>query len=515
MARARGSGWPAVNAVPAPRSVERFRSLVAESLGLAFDDSKLALLAESLQRRIEVSGGDAEVYWRILSERRRRETELRAFAAELTVTETYFYRHADQIRAFIELALPGRLAACAGLRKVRVLSAGCASGEEPYSLAIAIREFAPAAADAVTIAAVDVNAAMLEKARRGHYTAWSLRELPDELRARWFRPSDGGFALDAALRRTVAFEERNLAPDDAELWRPQSWDIVFCRNVMMYFEQQRASVLVGRIARALAPGGFLFLGHAETLRGLSEAFHLRHTHGAFYYQVKEEPDEREALEPPAPQVPSSAPLQLCDTASWVEAVRGASDRINALAEASRSRSHDADARAPRRAPDLRPALELVHGERFGQALAELDALPSEHARQPEALLLRAVSAVHSGALSLAQSACRDLLAHDELSAGAHYVLALCHEGLGDLEQALQEDQIALHLDQDFAMARLHAGLIARRRGEREAARRELARALQALRREDMSRLLLFGGGFGRAALVALCRTELEKCGGGA
>ena len=492
--------------------VEQFRALVADRLGLHFDDSKLGALADALRRRIETSNGAAELYLRRLAAPSGPVEELRALAQELTVTETYFYRNADQIRAFVEHALPQCLEARSEATPVRILSAGCASGDEPYSLAIAIREQLALAADQVSIAAFDVNATMLEKAQRARYGAWSLRELPAALSSRWFRADAGSFLLDASIRRAVAFEERNLVHDDAELWRPQSWHIVFCRNVLMYFAPALAQAVVARIARSLVPGGFLFLGHAETLRGLSNDFHLCHTHGTFYYQRKDGAPQLEALAPATQPIVWAALSRLDDT-TWVETVRRASERISALAQVSQALSLPlAPALSAGRTPDLHRTLELLRSERFDQALEQLGALPAEQARAPEALLLRAVSLTHSGALEQAEAVCRELLACDELNAGAHYVLALCREGRGDVAGAAEEDQVALYLDPGFAMARLHLGLLARRRGERDVARRELGQALVSLQQEDVAQLLLFGGGFNRDALAALCRAELAVCG---
>jgi chemotaxis protein methyltransferase CheR len=109
--------------------------------------------------------------------------------------------------------------------------------------------------------------------------------------------------------------------------------------------------------------------------------------------------------------------------------------------------------------------------------------------------------------------CRRLLKIDELNSGAHYVLALCREGARDQPAAANHDQVAVYLDPAFAMPRLHLGLLARRAGDSGTARRELAQALALLQREDASRLLLFGGGFNREALLGLCRAELIACGG--
>jgi chemotaxis protein methyltransferase CheR len=128
-------------------------------------------------------------------------------------------------------------------------------------------------------------------------------------------------------------------------------------------------------------------------------------------------------------------------------------------------------------------------------------------------LLNAALLTHRGQLAEAEHACRRLLEVDELSAGAHYLLALCREGAHDRSGATYHDQVAAYLDPVFAMPHLHLGLLARRGGDRPGAQRALEEALPLLQREDTSRLLLFGGGFSREALIALCRTELAGCGG--
>jgi chemotaxis protein methyltransferase CheR len=123
-------------------------------------------------------------------------------------------------------------------------------------------------------------------------------------------------------------------------------------------------------------------------------------------------------------------------------------------------------------------------------------------------LLQAVLTTHAGFLTRAEEACQRLLRIDELSAGAHYVLALCHEGMGDLSAAVEHDRMAAYLDPHFAMPQLHLGLLARRAGDLAGMRSELTLAVALLEHEDSSRLLLFGGGFSRDALIALCRAEI-------
>src|SRR5262249_46919469 len=141
--------------------------------------------------------------------------------------------------------------------------------------------------------------------------------------------------------------------------------------------------------------------------------------------------------------------------------------------------------------ELGLAFDLVRQERFSEARTVLAGLPRESERDPDVLLLRAVLLTHGGDLAEAERVCARLMEVDELNAGAHYLTALCRER-NDRASAIDHDQLATYLDPGFAMPRLHLGLLARRAGEQDTARRELSHALVLLQREDASRLLLFG-----------------------
>jgi len=391
-------------------------------------------------------------------------------------------------------------------RTLSLLSAGCASGEEAYTMAIVARETVQELGWEFRIRAVDLNPAGLEKAARGRYSRWALRETLPEAQRKWFKPDGADMILDETVRRAVQFEPRNLAVDDPELWTPGVYDVVFCRNVLMYFTPERMRAAIGRIAQALAPGGFLFLGHAETLRGISDDFHLCHTNDAFYYQRKDclQPASRRPL---PVSVRSEQAVAVAFDTGWIEAIRTATERVAALVPGGEIES------VPVPAWDPAPAFDLLRRERFAEALSHVQARPKESRGDPDVLLLEATLLTHGGQLDAAETVCRALLAIDELNAGAHYVLALCREHAGDSLAAAEHDRVAAYLDPGFAMPRLHLGLLARRSGDREAARRELAVALFLFEREDAARLLLFGGGFNRETLMALCDPALSESGG--
>ena len=288
---------------PSVLETHRFREGLARRLGLHFEESRTPVLAEVLQRRLEKTGLAAGGYLDRLDSTAPLGDELRQLARELTVGETYFFRNIDQFHAVADVVFPDRLSARAATRTLAMLSAGCASGEEPYSLAMLAREQIADPRWTVSIRGLDVNPAALEKAAAARYSTWSLRETPADAQARWFRPRGRELALADTIRDAVRFHERNLAVDDPlqdpVLLAPRSYDLIFCRNVLMYLMLETAQAVIARLTRALAPGGYLFLGHAETLRGLSHDFHLRHTHGTFYYQ------RRDGIWKPAPR-PSRA-----------------------------------------------------------------------------------------------------------------------------------------------------------------------------------------------------------------
>jgi chemotaxis protein methyltransferase CheR len=492
------------------REIERFRNAITQRIGLQFDDARLDYLNEVFQRRVAKCARDSAAYlWDL--EYDLSGGEISALARELTVGETYFFRNHEQFDALAKLALPERLRVRAGQRTLRLLSAGCSSGEEAYSIAIIAREIIADPAWKVAIRAVDLNPVALEKARRGHYSPWALRETPEDVRSKWFRVNDRQITLDVSIRATVEFESANLASDDPVLWQAAAYDVIFCRNVLMYFKREQMRAVVARIARSLAPGGFLFLGHAETLRGVSDQFHLLNSHGAFYYQLGHGaeskcddficiPASRPAPPPPVPET----------SAAWFDAIRLASERVAALLPTVDGHRQAVHASTPPFDPAL--ILRLLREERFAEALSNLRDQSNVACPGPDILLLESALLLHSGRIAEADSAASRLLSIDQDNAGAHYLLALCREHSGDRGRAYEHHWTAATLDSSFAMPRLHLGMLARRRGDLEMARSEFAQARALLAAEDCSRILLFGGGFSRESLAALCESALKDCG---
>ncbi len=500
--------------------VDRFHAFVSQTFGWNFDQNRIAYLGEVLQRRLAANGGGADEYLARLELNPPR-SELRAIAQELTVGETYFFRNRDQFSALSGAVLPERFRIQPPNRPLRILSAGCASGEEAYSIAILL-----SSPDAnlenreVVIHGFDINAAAVERARAGRYSTWSLREASEEIRQRWFRGSGKEFVLDDTIRRMVTFTEANLADGSWLQTHPDQYDVIFCRNVLMYFAPEQARAAIDRLTRQLAQGGYLFLGHAETLRGLSQDYDLRHTHDTFYYRRKNAlvdvapggANGSPSNSPKTSATPVHVDTQLDD--AWVHTIQRASERIHKLTGARRPAAGAKNGATPATVPqrpswDLASAMDLFREERFAEALTKVRSLPAGSEADPDVLLLMTILHIHNGGLDEAENVCATLLRLDGMNAGAHYLMALCCEHRGDIRGAINHDQMAAYLDATFAMPRLHLGLIARKQGDAAAAHREFAQALVLLRGEDVSRLLFFGGGFNRDALISVCTSGLD------
>ena len=188
---------------------------------------------------------------------------LHALVEHLTVGETYFLRDPAQIAALCETILPEIVDRRSGERRLRLWSAGCSTGEEPYTLAILLREnFEITPAWDVVLVGTDLNRESLRVAREGNYAAWSFRATPDEIRNRYFLASETGWRLNDSIRRMTRFAWMNLGADSLMPPSPDL-DLIMCRNVTIYFDEAATQRLYRALVRALAPGGWLMLGPSD------------------------------------------------------------------------------------------------------------------------------------------------------------------------------------------------------------------------------------------------------------
>jgi chemotaxis protein methyltransferase CheR len=269
-----------------PELLFSLRNLVESASGVVLGDAKLPHLSAVVQGRMAALGiPDTPGYLKFLFEGEKGAAERRDLVLELLVGETSFFRTPALFQAFGKAIFPGFLEQ--GLEHpLSIWCAGCATGEEAYSVAIAALEASGGRyAAPVRVLGTDLHPRFLDAAREGIYPGQALRNLPGRIRETWFLPmKDGRFRVADAVRRLVDFEERNLIDFLADPLPSDRYAAIFCRNVMIYFGSDTTRRLVGRFHESLFAGGVLFLGHSETLWGISEAFRLEEQEKIFYYR---------------------------------------------------------------------------------------------------------------------------------------------------------------------------------------------------------------------------------------
>lgn len=254
------------------------RDEVYRQLGLFFEDSKVYFIQKRIEKRMEIRGVESFAdYAFLLRYGDKRGAEMQALANLITTNETYMFREFDQLRAFADHCLPIILTARekANDRRMRIWSAGCSSGEEPYTLAIILKEVMHDFASwDIKIKATDIDQVRLEMARRAIYDERSVKDVPADYFDRHIvRLPAGQYAIRPETARSVEIEHLNLH-DRLAMRGMRQFDFIFCRNVLIYFDDASRKAVVDHFYNALRPGGFIFLGHAESVGRISTAFQL-------------------------------------------------------------------------------------------------------------------------------------------------------------------------------------------------------------------------------------------------
>ena len=254
----------------------RLRMLLAKLAGLVFDESRRESLAYSVAERLRATGaGSVGQYVELVQVAGSHERQ--ELLDEVTIQETHFLRNPPQVRALRQHVVPELVrAAAGGDRRLRIWSAGCSTGEEPYTIAMVLRELLPSTEGwDVQVVATDVSERALRAARAGVYGARAVQlATPEELSRFFVARDDGRYEVRPEIRSLVRFRHHNLVTDALPFPPDERLDLVLCRNVTIYFSRETTRSLVSRLHGALRDGGYLFLGHAETLWQVSDEFRL-------------------------------------------------------------------------------------------------------------------------------------------------------------------------------------------------------------------------------------------------
>jgi chemotaxis protein methyltransferase CheR len=403
-------------------------------------------------------------------------------ASHLTIHETYFWREPQVFEALVSQILPALVRSRENSgRRIRIWSAGCATGEEPYSIAIALCRAIPDLKEwNISILATDINPLILRKAMAGVYGKWSFRNAPPWLIEGYFTcKKDGVFEILPEIRKMVTFAYLNLAQDTypSPLNNTNAMDIIFCRNVLMYFAPERARQVGDSLFRSLVDGGWLMVGASELSQHLFPQFAPVQFPGAIVYRKEtpgsplptDFPHEALSLQKNTDQPPVKSPAwfeQPAPTFQFPE-----DEKIQAVVNELPVRNeHIAVLEQPAQANGLETIEKTA--EEIVSSKAQLIRALADKGKLPEALAL-----------------CEEALSSDKLNPGMHYLRATILQELNRIEEAIVSLKRTLYLDPNFLLAHFALGNIVLRQGKAPASKKHFENVLMILKENRLEDIL--------------------------
>ena len=509
--------------------------------GLHFADDKFPRIAKIIGTRMsELSIQRYSDYEHMLAASPDDTGELTVLAALLTIGETHFLRNRQHWLAFEECVLPWIIerSEATGQRRIRIWSAGCSTGEEAYTIALSLhRSLADLASWSIEITGTDLNPAAIAGARESVYTEHSFRGVPPEIKEEYFETLENGlYSPRADLRAMVRFKEMNLL-DSAATARMRDVDVIFCRNVLIYFDAQSVARVLEEFQRSLRPDGYLFLGHAESSDRTSSGFASKHVCNTFIHRSISSAAHGASQTDGSPCHPrgcantgaagSSAELRQLSSEQQPRADerrdagpvdgglqagasgRGSSETDQGPELGAPTQPSSVAAAALPSLDDLRVrAIEHLCAEERVEARQTFEEIHRREPDDPGSLLGLGVLLAGSGSNEEALQCCERVLQLQPMSAEAYCVMALVHEGLGEDGVAQRELEKAVYLDHGFSIAHFRLADLHSRAQRQEAARLAFNNTLKALPDDDEGRVRLYSGGFSKDVFAQVCERRI-------
>jgi chemotaxis protein methyltransferase CheR len=412
--------------------------------------------------------------------------QLNILASHLTIGETYFFRERETFDALAQHILPELIRSRRGRdQRLRLWSAACSTGEEPYSLAILVQRLLPDWSDwHVRILATDINERFLQRAAAGVYGEWSFRQSPAGFKEQHFtRNAEGRFAVASQIKDCVSFAQLNLAGDafPSLATDTNAMDVILCRNVMIYFTPAHTRKLIAHLRHALVEEGWLAVSPSECSQELFAGFTAVNFPGSVLYRKGRLDSVKAPVWTAPPERVSPPPV--------------ATPEVPVVAAAT---------------PDLLAEAELLYGEgRYAEITDLLLAtLAQKTPEEPRLFSLLTRALANQGRLADALTWSQRWIAVDKVDGAAHYLHAMILEELGERETARRSLNRAIYLTPDFALAHFALGNLARAQGGSDA-RRHFENALHLLRACPPDQPLPESDGMGAGRLMEIIATVLN------
>ncbi|MEE8392650.1 MAG: CheR family methyltransferase [Anaerolineae bacterium] len=460
----------------------RFSKLVYERYGLHFPDNRRADLERGVRQAFAASTcTDLNEYYRLLQDSDSNVMHFERLVNAITISETHFFRDAGQVDALYSHVLPQLIRRRRALRTLRIWSAGCASGEEPYSIAMLLRELLPDVDEwSITILGTDINTEAVDRARQAVYSEWAFREeRAKQWRPRYFRRRGNRYELTPAVQRMVTFGQLNLVEDHYPSYESNTtlMDLILCRNVMIYFTESISRSIVARFFSCLTHGGWLVVGHAEHSLTIYRRFQVHNFPNAILYQRTDDskplPKDWEWLIPSVTEEPRPSFLVAVSKEDIASAPVPADVRPVPPVEEERRFYPLEPEFEPKPESELdhiyihslgrlghvdplERAKELLGYGRSEDARDLLEEMVKAEANDASVYALLGQAYANIGGWDEAARWCRQAIGIDKLALEAYYILALVLQHRGELDKATEMMKKVVYIDRHYVLG--HFGL---------------------------------------------------------
>ncbi|MCX5700512.1 MAG: hypothetical protein NTZ63_03115 [Candidatus Omnitrophica bacterium] len=480
-----------------------FKNIIKDRTGLYFKDYTLKDLESAILQRMIARKLDSPLsYYNVLSLSEDKEEEFRELLNILTVNHTYFFRNEPQFKILKDRLLPeiinSKLLNCAKDKKpvLRIWSAGCSTGEEPYTIAMLVSEYIadPENWD-IEILATDASQVVLSKARKGIYSENSIKHIPTEYLERYFTLQQSGkdtqYAISSRIKNLVEFAFFNLMDEDY----PMGFDIIFCRNVVIYFETETTIKVMHKFYNSLNDLGYFFIGYSETLQFIQSKFKMFIQDEAVYYRKQGE--------------------GVFPVATVVKKDRESVDEF--LEEISRKQAiADLEAELKKTPASkkleevMAEAIKAIHLKDYDAALQFAEEAHSIDKRALDPYYISAEIHLSRGRLKEAKDKLAQALKINPMFAAAYYLLGCIYLEEEDVAGAKENFKKSMYIDKEFLLAHFYIAQAFKNEGRVDEAIREYRNTSKLLSSIDSQDIIPYSGGFNAATLMGVCRDNIER-----
>ncbi len=483
-----------------PSLREDFVDLIAKQTGIEIRAQNYGSMGDNIFSRLKALHlSSPQAYYNLLaSTTPESEEEWQKFVCLVTNRESYFFRDKGQFHLLRNSLLPELIRRNQRIKTLRICSAGCSTGQEPYSIAILLRELIPDLQDwNLVILGIDINRESLDHGKRAYYNTWSFRQVEEDIKARYFKNAAGYYQLNEEIRTLVRFHQVNLTRDafprlNSEL---RDMDLIICRNVFIYFTDQAIAHVVEKFFNTLKPNGYLLTGHAELNNNHIKAFQAKLFPESVVYQrrsgdfsqLASHPSPSQSFKPKAP--PLDIPTTPKETAkplfnqNFASVPVAPTRTVHSPLKPTAPTPTTPKTTETTAEPDiLQEVKQLVKNKSYQLAQTKLEQILRRSPNHYDSSYLMAELQANLGNYEKAKQWCQTAINLNAFSSTPHHLIAHIEEEQGHIEEAKKALKTVIYLDPDAVAAYINLGSLYQREGDFNRAKKMQQSALKILQR---------------------------------